>query len=194
MKKIIALILFICVTGSSVIAQSFHVGLKAGADIQKIEGASFNDKYAFGYHVGAFAKLSIVNSFSFQPELYYSSVSMDTAQGFSSLYESAGISKVNFGYINVPLLLNFKFAKFFSFQIGPKFSLLASKNLNAATDGKSAIKMGDISGVAGVQFNFLKFSAYARYQMGLNNLNDISGISESWKSQTIHVGVGMNIF
>ncbi len=191
MKKIVALVLFIWFTGSLVSAQSFHVGLKAGTDIQKIEGASFNDKYAFGYHVGAFAKLSIVNSFSFQPELYYSSVSMDTAQGFSGLYQSAGIPKVNFGYINVPLLLNIKFAKFFSFQIGPKFSLLASKNLNAATDGKSAIKIGDISGVAGVQFNFLKFSAYARYQMGLNNLNDMS--SESWKSQVIHVGVGLNV-
>lgn len=180
-------------------AQGVELGAKFGTDIQKIAGASFGDKFAFGYHFGAFAQLKLTSSFGFQPELYFSSVNVDTANGFSSVYGVSNTSKLRFGYINVPLLVNFRFNKRMSIQLGPKFSMLTDKNNSVFGNGKNAIKTGDMSGVVGVQVNIFRFKFYGRYQFGLNNLNNLSDVTnalasqEKWKNQSIHLGVGLRL-
>ena len=43
------------------------------------------------------------------------------------------------------------------------------------------------------EINFSKLKIYGRYQVGLSNLNDITGSTDKWKSQTIHIGLGLRI-
>ena len=200
MKKFISLsFMLICFKFNTLKAQGVELGAKFGTDIQKITGATFSDKFSFGYHLGGFAILKLTSSFGIQPELYYSSVNSDTATGFSAVYGNVNSEKIHFSYLNVPILVNFRFNNRLTIQLGPKFSMLTDKNSSAFSNSKNALKTGDVSGVVGAQFNLLRFKIYGRYQFGLNDLNNLSDAAnalaskEVWKNQSIHIGVGMRL-
>ncbi len=193
MKKIIPLaICLFCITKFSV-AQNLHFGLKAGANLQKIQGVPFKDKFTFGYQAGAFATVSITSKFGIQPEVLFSSVSIDTATQFSTVYGFKQVDKVKLNYIDIPVLLNIKAAPFLTIQAGPQFSVLLDKNESLLKNGETAFKKGNVAAAAGVQFNFAKIKIYGRYVAGLNNLNDVNNANK-WKNRNIQVGVGFKIF
>ena len=191
-KKIALITLFIA---SSIIgmSQGFHMGVKFGTDIQKINGASFSEKFAFGYHLGGFAELKLSKSITIQPELYYSAVKLDTGSAFSQTYDSISLSKLKFGYLNIPLILSIKAGEKMAVQLGTRYGIIVDDNLSIKNNVESAFKKGDFSVLAGIQFNFSKIKIYGRYQIGLSNLNDITGSTEKWKSQSIHIGLGLRI-
>ena len=191
-KKIALITLFIA---SSIIgmSQGFHMGVKFGTDIQKINGASFSEKFAFGYHLGGFAELKLSKSITIQPELYYSAVKLDTGSSFSQTYDSISLAKLKFGYLNIPLILSIKAGEKMAVQLGTRYGIIVDDNLSIKNNVESAFKKGDFSVLAGIQFNFSKIKIYGRYQIGLSNLNDITGSTEKWKSQSIHIGLGLRI-
>lgn len=194
-KKIFLLVVIFFYCFSSPFAQGIHLGIKIGSDIQKIDGASFTEKYAVGYHLGGFAELKLNNTFSIQPELYYSAVNLtvDTAKNnFSALYDIKNVNKLNFGYINVPILLNIYANKFLGIQVGPRFGVLSNSNLSIKANADNAIKSGDLSIVAGIQIKLLNVRVYGRYQVGLNDINDATS-TEKWKTQTIHLGAAISL-
>ena len=193
MKKIIPIIICLfCVTKITV-AQSFHVGIKAGANLQKIDGVPFKDKFTFGYQAGAFATVGLTSKISLQPEVLFSSVNADTATQFSTVYGFKQVDKIQLNYLDIPVLLNIKPAPFLTIQAGPQFSVLLDKNKSLLKNGETAFKEGSIAAVAGLQLKFSKINIYGRYVVGLNNLNDVNTADE-WKSRNIQVGIGFNIF
>jgi hypothetical protein len=192
-KKIVLITLFIASSFLGM-SQDFHMGVKFGTDMQKIKGATFSEKFAFGYHLGGYAELKLSKSITLQPELYYSAVKLDTGTAFSNTYDSISLSKLKFGYLNIPLLMNIKAGEKMVIQVGPRYGIIVDKNLSLKNNVNSAFKTGDFSMIAGVQFNFSKIKIYGRYQIGLSNINDIAGSSDKWKSQVIHLGIGLRIF
>jgi len=193
MSKKITLIALFVVSSLVGMSQGFHMGVKFGTDIQKINGASFSEKFAFGYHLGGFAELKLSKSITIQPELYYSAVKLDTGNTFSQTYNSITLSKLKFGYLNMPLILSIKAGEKMAVQLGSRYGILVDNNLSLRNNVESAFKKGDFSVLAGLQFNFSKLKIYGRYQVGLSNLNDITGSTDKWKSQTIHIGLGLRI-
>lgn len=193
MSKKIALITLFIASSLFGMSQGFHMGLKFGTDIQKINGASFSEKFAFGYHLGGFAELKLSKSITLQPELYYSAVNLDTGTTFSQTYNSIALSKLKFGYLNMPLILSIKAGEKMAVQLGSRYGIIVDNNLSLRNNVESAFKKGDFSVLAGIQFNFSKLKIYGRYQIGLSNINDITGSTETWKSQTIHIGLGLRI-
>jgi hypothetical protein len=57
-KKIMNFILLM-VFSNVVFSQGFELGIKGGADVQKISGISFNDEFAYGYHFGAYSEIKL---------------------------------------------------------------------------------------------------------------------------------------
>ena len=49
----------------------FHIGIKAGANVNKIDGKSFKDQFRYGYHVGGFAEIGLGDKFGIQPEVVF---------------------------------------------------------------------------------------------------------------------------
>lgn len=192
MKKIILLIIILNSFQSS-FSQGVQFGIKAGADLNNLTGITFSEKFTFGYHAGAFAQISLSPTLSIQPELYYSEVSHDTAIGFSSLLNLKPVSQIKLGYINVPILLNIKPSKSMAIQLGAKYGILTQSNVAVLGNAKDAIKNGDLSALIGAQLYVANFRIYGRYEIGLTNLNDI-GDQQKWKSQTVHIGVGLRLF
>jgi len=195
LKKFFALIVIIFVSHSFMNAQGISLGIKAGSDLQKMPGYSFEDKYEYGYHLGGFVELKLNSTFSIQSELYYSTINLtvdSSGNNFASLYEIKNANKLKFGYINIPLLLNISANKFLGFQVGPRYGLLTNSNLSIKGQATNALKTGDLSMVAGLQIKVLNVRVYGRYQVGLNNISEVAN-AEKWKNQTIHVGVAISL-
>ena len=174
-------------------AQSFHVGVKGGANLQKIDGIPFRDKFTFGYQAGAYGRIGITSKISIQPEVLFSSVKVDTATQFSTIYGFKQTDKVKLNYLDIPVLLNIKVAPFLTIQAGPQFSVLLDKNKSLLKNGETAFKEGSVAAVAGLQLKFSKIIIYGRYVIGLNNINTVNNTND-WKNRNIQIGIGFNIF
>ena len=175
---------------SSSFAQGIHFGIKGGASINKITGTAFSEQFTFGYHVGAYVTLNLTKKIGIQPEVLFSQVNTDTSSNFSSIFNH--ISQVKLSYLSIPVLLNYKINKLLTLQAGPQFSILLNQNVSLIQSGKDAFKKGDIAMAGGLQVKILTFMAYARYLVGLNNVNDIS-TADSWKNQSIQIGIGLGL-
>ena len=191
-SKFLGLVIVLAMTTSFSFAQGFKIGIKGGADIHKIDGKSFSDQFSYGYHLGGFAEIGLTSRFGIQPEVLFSSVSVDTADNYSSVYNFNNVKDVKLNYIKIPLLLNYMPNKFVSLQLGPQYGILLDQNKNIFENGKQAFKNGDFSMLGGLQLNISKIKLYGRYAVGLSNINDIDN-QEKWKNQNIQLGIGLTL-
>lgn len=173
-------------------AQGPKIGIKGGASVNKITGKSFNNQFSFGYHLGGFATIKISEKIGIQPEVLINQTNVDTSSKFSDIYAFNKVNGVKLNQLSIPLLLNYSPHKFVSFQAGPQYSILMNKDKTFIANGKDAFKTGDFSMLGGIQLNITKIRVYARYAVGLSNLNDIDD-KEKWKSQSVQLGVGFTL-
>jgi outer membrane protein with beta-barrel domain len=178
---------------SSIFAQ-FHIGTKGGANITKVDGNSFKDKFNYGYHLGGFAEIGLGNKFSIQPEVLFNQYSTSLDSSYKNVYEgvfNSNQSKVKLNYLSVPLMLNYKLiGNFLTLQAGPQFSILMDQNKNLLENGGDAFSKGDFSMLGGVQLKLSALRITGRYAVGLNNINDIDN-QEKWKSEGFQVSLGL---
>jgi hypothetical protein len=161
-------------------SQTLNAGIKFGANLNKLTGKSFNDQFSFGYHAGAFINVGLGKKWSVQPELLFSQTNVDTSDHFSSVYQNINFNMVNhvkLNYLSIPVLLQYKLSPMLAIQAGPQFGILMQ------TD-KSLLRV-----LAGLQLKFTRFIAYGRYAIGVNNISNVP-VQDSWKNQTIQIGVG----
>lgn len=188
----VILMFFIC----NAFAQGLSLGVKGGAEMRQLSGSTFKETFAFGYHLGAFAEISLSKKVYVQPELYFSQVRFDTAKNFSEVYQLDNVKNVSFGYINIPVLLGIKMGKSLQLQAGPQFGILVNKSQKLINNAKEAFKTGEFSMAGGLQLSLSSLVIVGRYVVGLSEANgdiDVRSItnSSSWKSQSIHLGVGL---
>jgi len=192
MKTKLLFLAIFCITATAASAQKLHVGFKGGANINKLTGKSFEDEFSFGYHVGGFFSVGLGKKFAIQPEVLFNQINVDTSNNYSSIYQFNKVHKVQLKYLSIPILLTYKPIKFVTLQAGPQFGILTNKSNTLVQNGKDAFKSGDLSMLGGVQVNISHLNIYARYAVGISNLNDIDN-KEKWKSQSIQLGVGFTL-
>ena len=56
---------------SLAMAQKFNIGVKAGAELQKLDGQTFKQGFSFGYQLGGFARIGIGRKLGIQPEVLF---------------------------------------------------------------------------------------------------------------------------
>ena len=184
MKTKLVILAILCITAGTASAQKLHVGIKGGANINKLTGKSFDDQFSFGYHVGGFFSVGLGKKFAIQPEVLFNQINVDTSSNYSTVYQFNKVSKVQLKYLSIPIMLNYKPVKY--------LGILTNKSKTLVQNGKDAFKSGDLSMLGGVQVNISHLNIYARYAVGLSNLNDIDN-KEKWKSQSIQLGVGLTL-
>ncbi len=185
----LAILLFI---SSSLFSQTFKLGIKGGANLGKISGASFKDKFTLGYNVGGFATIGLGNKFAIQPEVLFNQVNNDTATSFSEIFKVQHADQIQLKFLSIPVLLNYNLNKFITLQAGPQFGILLNKNDNLLQNGNNAFKSGNFSLVGGVQLNLLKFRVYGRFVGGQTDINNVSN-NDAWKTKAIQLGVGFTL-
>ena len=191
--KLSVFALFVLLT--NVAMAQFTAGIKAGANITKIDGKSFKEEFRYGYQLGGFAMIGLGQKFAIQPEVLYTQTQTRVDSNFRNVYQSAfqevknGNVKLN--YLTIPVMLNYKFiGNLVSLQAGPQFGILLNKDENLLENGTSAFKNGDFSMAGGVQVKVSKAVVSGRYVVGLNNISDV-GDQNKWKNQAIQISVGL---
>src|SRR5579872_493791 len=88
-------------------AQGIHFGIKAGANLFKVDGQSFSQEYKFGYSVGAFSEINFTPNIGIQPELLFNQTNYRTGTQFGDLY-SGGVNNYEgkLNYLSIPVLLS----------------------------------------------------------------------------------------
>jgi hypothetical protein len=188
---VLAVVYFFAAFSAS--SQGINLGIKGGATVYKIDGVSFSDEFNWGYHLGGVAELMWSKNWGIQPEVLFNQSNTKTGYSFDTLYRSVNpgtLKDVKLNFISIPVLLTWRPSPFVSFQAGPNFSVMMSKDRTLLQDGAEAFKSGSVSLLGGVQLNILSFRIYGRYGMGLTNLNNID-TQDKWKSRGGQVGVAM---
>ena len=167
----------ILMTGTAT-AQHVNIGVKAGLNLYTINSdnnAEYDPKA--GLHVGLIGHIHLAKQLAFQPEIMYS------AQG--AKYTVAGTeTKLKFGYINIPLLIQYMFDNGFRLQAGPQVGFLVSaksETNNTDIDVKDNLKPVDFAIGAGVGYvnPASGLGIDARYNLGLSNINDVGTVKST---------------
>jgi hypothetical protein len=179
---------------SSALMAQFHIGVKGGANVTKVNGYSFKDRFDYGYHLGGFAEIGLGEKFGIQPEVLFNQYSTTLDSNYNNIYKDIftnGQSSVKLNYLSIPILLNYKLlGKFLSLQAGPQYSILMKQDKTLLQNGADAFKKGDFAMVGGVQLQLSAIRVTGRYVVGLNNISDI-GDKDQWKSQGFQVSLGL---
>jgi hypothetical protein len=192
MKKLLFIAFGILVL-NSVQAQGINFGVKVGANLTDASGTTFKDGFKFGYHAGFFSELMLTKKFGIQPEILFSETNLRAGDSLGSLYNGISvtdIAKIKLQYISIPILLDYKPIPFLTLQAGPQFGILMNQTKALGANAKDAFKKGDLSLLLGAQLNIFKFRVYARYAVGLADINDFDN-KEKWNSQTLQMGLGL---
>ena len=178
---------------SQIMMAQFHIGIKAGANITKVDGKSFSEQFDYGYNLGGFADIGLSKNLAFRPEVLFNQYSSTLDSSYKSIYEnviSSDQSKVKLNYLTIPLLLDYKLIGPIHLQAGPQFGVLMSHDKTFLQNGENAFKNGDFSMVAGAEIRLAQLRITGRYLIGLNNINDIDN-QDQWKNQVIQLSLGV---
>jgi hypothetical protein len=192
-KKLTVLLIVLFI--STLSFAQFSIGVKAGTNIGKIDGKSFEDEFAYGYLLGAFVEVG-KGKISFQPELTFSQTQAKVDSNFKVIYQgvfnSAYNDEIKLNYLSIPLVFNYKLGKTIRLQAGPQFGVLMDNNKTLFQNGESAFDNGELSMLGGAEIKFSRLRVTGRYVVGLNNINDIDN-KDKWKSQAIQLSLGLNL-
>ena len=186
-----ARLLLLVVAGFVSIAANaqFHLGLKAGTNVTKVDGKSFKNEFSYGYQLGAFAEVKLSKQLTLQPEVLINQYKT----ALDSLLGNAlrGLASVKMEYLSIPVLLNYKLGGgFVSLQAGPQFGILFDRSNSFGQNAQNAFKQGDFSMLGGIQLKAGIFRINGRYFIGLTDINDLTNDSR-WKNQGFQLSVGM---
>lgn len=174
----------------------FHVGIKGGANITKVDGRSFKDEFNAGYMLGGFAEIKLSKKLYVQPEFLVNQYKTSLDSNYNNLVGNLfnGLTSVRLEYLSIPLLLNYRIGDgIISLQAGPQYGILIDKSNSILQNTHNAFKNGDLSMLGGVQIKAGAIRINGRYFVGLSNINDLTNDSK-WKNQGFQLSVGLTFF
>ncbi|TRZ45161.1 porin family protein [Robertkochia solimangrovi] len=174
MKKVI--LAFVLIAGSVITAnaQFVKLGVKGGANFADITGDNTESiDMRTSFHIGGVAELIMSDSFSFQPEVIYSS------QGGKQSYGDTDVT-LKLDYINVPFMAKIYPVKGLSLEVGPQVGFLINdsvefdgEDLSAEYEISDDLREVDFGANFGLGYKFDNgFFLNGRYNLGLANLID----------------------
>ncbi|HRE38196.1 MAG TPA: porin family protein [Chitinophagaceae bacterium] len=158
-----------------------------GDDADELEGKKSNT----GFYLGGTVNVPISSNFAFQPELIYSA-----NQGME-FRESPLELNYNLGYLNIPLMLQYRNSGFIA-EAGPQIGFLMSAKAKISDgtntdeeDIKDEFKGTDFGVNLGLGYQFSNgFGLNARYTFGMSNIIDETDVDV--KNRVFSVGVFFN--
>jgi len=173
----------------------FRFGVKAGTNINKIQGQSFKDGFRYNFQVGGFMQFNFSDRFGIQPEVSFvqseSEFTNDATSVYDDLFLGGAQGKAKLNYLEVPVLMNLNLgtSKRVKLQLGPAYSGLLKESVDSLRAG-SIYSKSEMSAIGGIWFQLPLVNLGARYKMGLSNVNAIDD-RQKWKNQSIQIFVGL---
>ena len=191
-NKINILIIGFLLTTSILAAQ--ELGIKGGVNIptsDAVIGNNLQQSGASGYHAGIFAKFKFA-FLGISPELQYSFQTID--------FNDININKnQESAYLDLPVMLRFYLPLGLNFQLGPQFSYLISANQSILSndikeDIKDQLLNSNISINVGIGWDLpLGLDVYARYSIGISDVNDPASASTAIQNSMIQISLAYSL-
>ena len=183
MKKILLAAVLFVATAATTQAQLLKIGVKAGVNFANqtgdasFEGVEFDKEGITSYHAGLVAELKLLDRFSIQPELLYST------QG--ATYKNAGEEfKNELGYISIPVMAKIYLSDSFSLEAGPQASFLLSEKNDFDVEDAETFDFGVNFGL-GFKITENIF-VQGRYNLGLTEASKNADV----KNSTVQLSAG----
>ena len=134
----------------------------------------------------------------FQPEINFVQSSSEFSNSASNVYDdllkSGDQRKARLDYVKIPLLLNVNVGQSnrVKLQLGPQFGSLLNQHVDNLDTDRNIFKKSDFSAVGGLWIQLPLVNLGGRYEIGLNNINDIDN-SEKWRNQAFTIFVGITL-
>lgn len=191
---------------NSVSPVKIGLGIKAGANFQKLQGETWGDATRAGYFGGLFLNATF-KKYGVSGEVLFSQTSFTTtgtklynakkaasATNYTVIDSSAKEGAFAVTTVSVPILFDLKIVNNLWLQVGPQYSAIISvKDKDGlVNDANELFKSGDISGVLGLHLNLpLNLSVGARYILGFSDVNGTNNsASEAWRTRSAQLYVG----
>lgn len=184
MKKIILAAVLFLATSATIQAQLLQLGVKAGVNFASQTGDAFPnqpiDKNGItNFHAGLVAEIKLMEKFSIQPELLYST------QGASYKFEEINQEfKNELAYLSIPVMAKIYMTKSLSLEVGPQASFLLNQKNDVRFDDASTF---DFALNAGLGLKITKsIFVQGRYSLGLTEASENADI----KNSTVQLSAG----
>jgi opacity protein-like surface antigen len=174
-KLIIAVALFAMTVTAQ--AQLVKFGLKGGVNYANqtgseitVNSSNYDTSAITSYHAGLVAEIKIVDKFSIQPELLYSTQGASYKNAFEEFNNELG-------YLSIPVMAKIYLNKTVSLEVGPQASFLLSERNNFDTKDASTF---DFAVAGGLGINLTKnFFLQGRYGLGLTEASKDADVKNS---------------
>lgn len=176
----------------------FKLGAKAGVNINKITGLSFNSGYNYNYQLGVFVQINFARKFGIQPEINFvqnsSEFSNDPNDIYNDIFRDGSQKSSKLSYLEIPVLLNINIgpSKRVKLQFGPAYGGLLKQTVDSLKANASIYKNGEWNAIGGLWIQLPLINLGARYKLGLSNINAIDD-RQTWKNQSIQFFVGITL-
>ena len=156
MKKLLFLGSILFLGYSTAQAQDLKFGAKIGTNFSKLSGDGTDGDNLTSFHVGILTELNLIQNFSLQGELLYSSQGTDLDNEDYKL-----------DYVSLPVLAKlYLITDKLSLEAGPQFSFL----INEDVPDTFRTKTFDFAAVGGLGYNLTRnIFVQARYVVGLTD-------------------------
>jgi|SRR5690242_3932545 hypothetical protein len=174
----------------------FRFGAKGGVNINKINGQSYKDGFNYNYLVGGFMQFNFSRRFGIQPEVNFVQSSSEFASDASTVYDDLFYNgdqrKAKLDYLKVPVFLNINIgpSKRVKLQVGPQYGNVLKETVDSLKNNGNIFKQAQWAAVGGLWFQLPFINLGARYEIGLNNINNIDN-REKWRSQAFTIFAGI---
>ncbi|WP_430813254.1 porin family protein [Carboxylicivirga sp. RSCT41] len=200
MKKVVLLTAIALLSISTFAQDRFALGLKAGFNSTKInlsdipDGTTIKNEANNGYLIGAYGKLRLLGSLSFQPEIYYTKKSSEISisDEFSPVINNESV----FHTWDIPLLANLQVLDLKAFKVygiaGPVASFIAKTETDIPE--LDEFKNTNWTFQAGGGIEFWRLTADVRYEWGLSDISDLADFNLGQKTDVLTFSVGFKLF
>ncbi len=172
----------------------WHYGIKADLDLTNIVGTGMKSTFVAGGELGGFVAVSMNKSWGLQAEVLAAQEISKRGFDFNTYYNQNGNAfsneTIKLTYLNIPILFRYNLNSQFSLVAGPQVGFLLNDDEDLLQYNQRAFKTYAISGNLGGEFNIQNVALYARYNLGISNINDIDNRYQ-WVAQHIMMGIAI---
>lgn len=171
-------------------------GLKAGVNLNKIEGRSFKEEFSYNYSMGLFLQINPSKKIGIQPEINFTQASAEQSGDITVIYDDIFLGgnqvKAKLNYLKLAGLLNYDLgpSQRVKLQLGPQWGMLISETVDSLKRPEDVFKKGEFSVLGGIFLQLPFLHVGTRYEIGLTNINGIDN-KDQWKTQSWQFFVGI---
>src|SRR5688572_13726246 len=177
MKKLIISVLFLASCIQAITQEiepseresRLRFGVKAGLNLNKIDGKSFKDEFSYNFQLGVFTQINLTRKLGIQPELNFAQTTAEQSDDITVIYDDIFLGgnqvKAKLNYLKLAGLLNIDIgpSQRVKLQLGPQWGVLLNEKVDSVKTSQDIFKNGEFSVLGGIMLQLPAVHFGTRY-------------------------------